>query len=232
MRLRPVLIGALGGELAPETMEILESGARQVRQRANGIVYDQGSAADGLYLVCHGCVLLEWRAPRDFIAAFRLATAHECFGHRSFCAGEPRSTVARSVTSSLLLHLPAHVLEQAAEVNPGLYRRLARILARDSGPKLSKITRNGHTPVRARLAYVLIHLTERLERSEDADGLRFGFPLRQKDLSNMLDVSQETVSRILHDFQQEGLLAIEHNPRRLLLIDRKRVEAIAENAEI
>ncbi|MDX1610559.1 MAG: Crp/Fnr family transcriptional regulator, partial [Halofilum sp. (in: g-proteobacteria)] len=157
-----ILSHALGDGVNESTLQRLGQGLVASHHRANEVIYRQGSSPDGIYFIGHGCVLLEWTAPNGFVAAFRLASTGEGFGYRSFCGEEPRSTVARSVTSSLTLHVPARALESAMTEDPGLIRALARLLARDVGPKISKIARNGRTPVRTRLAYVLTDLVQRL----------------------------------------------------------------------
>lgn len=224
--MRPILIRALGESIGDATLDRLERSAHAAHHRQNEIIYHQGSGADGVHFVCHGCVLLEWTAPNGYVAAFRLASAGECFGHRSFCGDEPRSTVARSVTPSLTLHVPGGKLNEIMREDPELLRSFLRMLARDAGPKISKIARNGRTPLRTRLAYVLTELTERLQTSTNDEGDYFEFPLTQKDLSNLLDVSQETISRTLHEFESENLLAIRHGPRRLLVSDQARLAEI------
>lgn len=229
--MRPILIRAFGEDVSNETIDHLEAGLTTERFRQNQIVYHQGADPDGIFVVCHGCILLEWSAPNGFIAAFRLASPGACFGHRSFCADEPRSTVARALSPVLTLHLSRPLLEAVAASNPLIYRALARLNARDAGPRISKVARNGRTPARTRLAYVLSELTEGLQGRSSEDGEVFEFPLTQKDLSNLLDVSHETISRCLHEFQLEGLLMIEHGPRRLLISDRSELARLAGSSE-
>lgn len=217
--MRPLLLSELGDEIKLDALAVIEHGATPKRFGHNAIIYAQGSPADGFYIVCHGCVLMEWQAPNGFRAALRLASSGQNFGLRSFCAEEPRSTMARSLTATLTLHIASPVIEEAADADPWLFRTLARLVARDAGPQISKIARNGRTPLRIRLAFVLHELTRQLlgrvlERDES-----FEFPLTQKDLSNLLDVSQETVSRTLHELKHEGLVAIQRGPRRLVIAD-------------
>lgn len=229
--MRQIFVRSLGPTIQARTLDRLDAGVVTAHHRHNEVVYRQGNKADGIYFMGHGCVLLEWTAPNGFVAAFRLASSGECFGHRSFCGYEPRSTMARSIADSLTLHVPGAVLEEAMKHDPELMRALARLLARDTGPKISKIARNGRTPVRTRLAYLLIELTQRLQVNETGKGKCFEFPLTQKDLSNMLNVSQETVSRTIHEFERAGLVAIERAPRRLVVSDRTALADIAGTDE-
>ena len=229
--MRPILLRSLGERVEARTLDLLDVGSITEHHRQNAVIYRQGSKPDGIYIVGHGCVLLEWTAPNGYVAAFRLASNGDCFGHRSFCGDEPRSTVARSVTPSMTLHVPAAILDEAMAEDPGLIRALARLLAQDAGPKISKVARNGRTPVRTRLAYVLTELAQRLQTSENDEGEYFEFPLTQKDLSNLLDVSQETISRSLHEFEEQNLLTIKHGPRRLLVLDRVALAEIAGSGD-
>lgn len=229
--MRSILTDVLGEDLETRTLDRLEECAVSAHHRQNEIIYQQGSKPDGIYFIGHGFVLLERASLSGFVTAFRLASGGECFGYRSFCGNEPRSTAARSLTASLTLRVHGPVVDRAMADDSGLGRVLARLLARDEGPKISRTARNARIPVRTRLAYVLAEMTQHLPSSASGEGRYFEFPLSQKDLSNLLDVSPETISRNLHEFENTGLLAIKHGPRRLLVSDWAGLAEIADAAD-
>jgi len=219
-----MLFRELGTDIAPQAVETIEAGARPRRFSHKETIYLQGEQPDGVYVVAHGCVMLEWEAPNGFLVGFRVAGSGESFGLRSYCGDEPRSTIARTVTDTLTYFLPDAVLTRAGTLDPRLYRGFARILARDIGPQTSKIARNGRMPVSVRLAYVLLNLRQRLQGRTVDGGEHVYFPLTQKDLANLLDVSQETISRTMRDFENDGIISIEHGPRRLVIPPGGRLE--------
>jgi len=220
-------LGSLGTKLEAPALDVLQRGAVQRRYASGQTVYFQDDPAHGVHVVAYGCVLLEWRAPDDYLMGFRVASSGDSFGLRSYCAGEPRSTIARAVADTLTVFLRGPVLEQAAALDGRIYRGFARIVASDAGPKISRVTRNGRVPVVVRLAFVVLQLAERLPVSRLGQREHVDFPLQQKDLANLLDVSQETVSRTMRDLEARNLLRIEHGPRELVILDRAGLAAIA-----
>jgi|GEM_PF-4714381 len=216
-------------DLDARALEVLERGAVKRRYMSREMVYFQGDPPDGVHVVAHGCAILEWRAPNDYLVGFRVASSGDSFGLRSYCAQEPRSTTARAITETLTIYLPRTVLERAAVLDARIYRGFAWMVARDTGPKLSKVSRNGRVSVAVRLAFVLLQLAHRLPVSTANGSERVEFPLQQKDLANLLDVSQETVSRTLRDFESRKLACIERRPRQLVIQDRAGLVAVAED---
>lgn len=222
------LLRELAIEADPRAVDVVASRAVRERYRRNDRIYSQGDPADGMHVVGHGCVLLEWYSAHDVLTAFRLAGSGESFGLRSFCANEPRSTTARALTATLTLHVRTPILQEAAAIDPRVYRCFARAVARDRGPEISKVARNGRIPVTVRFASLLVELARHLPRGSGDGTERIDFPVMQKDLAKMLNVKQETVSRALQQFRQAGLVDLGHGPRQLMITDPSRLMELAK----
>jgi CRP-like cAMP-binding protein len=195
-----------------------------VRRKRQQTFHLQNGDSDGIRIVGHGAVMLEWRRRNGFPMAFRLALAGDHFGARSFCADEPHSTTARALRDTLVLHIGAADLKDALRQAPRLWAGLARMVARDAGPELAKILRSARIPVRARLAWLLSYLDDRLDRRLSNPGSGSGSPLKQRDLAYLLDVTDETISRSLHALENDELLCIHNGNGGLRITDRAALE--------
>lgn len=193
-------------EAARAVVDRLADRAVTVHASRNGLLYEQGDANDGIHLVAHGAVVLEWQRPNGSPLGFRLALAGDNFGARSFCAGQPHAATARAVRETMVLRIPATVLTSVLRELPALWRTLARVVARDAGPQLAKVLRDPRTPARLRLAYLLAYLDERLAGWVTPVVGHPDSPLRQRDVAHLLDVTDETVSRSVTALARDGLV--------------------------
>lgn len=216
------LLADVGEDAAP-VIDRLAPRASMVRAQRNDVLYSQGDPPDGIFVIAHGAALLEWSRLSGIVVGFRLAVAGDNFGARSFCADEARSANARAVRDTLAVILPRSALEEALNSEPRLWRPLARIVARDAGPRLSKIVRNARIPMRARLAYLLDYLEERLAGQIATPVGHHDSPLKQRDLAHLLDVADETVSRGLHSLEGEGLITTDSDTGGITIADRERL---------
>ncbi len=214
---------AEAGEEARALVDGLAGQFVKARARRNESFYEQGDPVDGLYIVSHGAVIMEWTHANGNAVAFRLAMAGDTFGLRSLCAQEPRSTSARAAGETLAMFLPLEPLEQTLRAEPRLWRQLARMVGRDSGPRLSKLLHNARIPALARLAYVLEHLCRRYPEC-DGSG-RLHLPLRQRDLAFLLNVAEETLSRALHALTVRGALVHDDQGHAIAVRDREALAA-------
>ena len=128
------------------------------------------------------------------------------FGEMSLIDGQPRSATAKTMEKTILLQLRrtdfiAH-LHQHPMTSLNIIAEMSARLRRSS----DIISNLGLLDVYSRPARVLIEMakTDGIE-GEDATIL---IPQRpsQQDLASMIGTSRETVSRMLAEFQQRGLL--------------------------
>jgi len=212
-----------------ETIALLKEHSRLRLFEKGSSLYEQFDPSDCIYVIVDGCAIVERTNPSGDTTSFRIATAGDYLGHRSYFAGEPRSTAPRSIMDTHALHIPGSVVAQALEQDLGLYRLFTRELASDDGPRLGAVIRSNRVLGLVRLAFLLHHLEERLARSngemDDAERI----PFTQNDLANMLDLRTETVSRLVHQLQDAGMISVESNPRRIVVTDRAALtEVISE----
>ena len=74
----------------------------------------------------------------------------------------------------------------------------------------------GRRDARGRIAYLLCELLWRLDAIGLADGERFHLPLTQTELGDALGLTPVHVNRVLRDFREQHLIAMEHKVLRML----------------
>ena len=208
----------------PDTVALLKDQSRRRFFEKGSALYKQRDPSDCIYIIVEGCVIVERTNPSGDVTSFRIATRGDYLGHRSYFADEQRSTAPRTIIDTHALWIPVSALAQALEHDLAVWRLFARELAQDDGPRLGAVIRSHRVPGIVRLAYLLHHLEG---RSREVNGTRERslMPFAQSDLANMLDLRNETVSRLVHQLQDLGVISVESNPRRIVIADR---EALAK----
>ena len=191
-------------------------------------LYGQNDAADCIYLIVEGCIIVERTNVTGDVTSYRIASRGDFLGHRSYFAGEPRATAPRCMTPVVALYLPGTAVDHAAHMDPEIGLHLARELARDDGPRLGAVVRSHRILGMIRLAYLLHHLDKKVPGMNGAGSNDERLPFNQHDLANMLDLRNETISRLLHQLQDMGVLSVTTNPRGVEITDRAALTELIE----
>jgi CRP/FNR family transcriptional regulator len=102
--------------------------------------------------------------------------------------------------------------------------KLVQVLSKEMTAVLNVADQFAFTPARERLARLLLELSDRFGKNEDA-GIRMTLKLKREDLAQMAAVTVETVVRLLHDFQNDQLITV--HGRELIIINADRLMKIA-----
>ena len=76
--------------------------------------------------------------------------------------------------------------------------------------------------MRGKIADVLIELSERIYNSDI-----FKIPLTQEDLGNLVDSSRESVSRVLTEFEKDGIIKL--SGKKVEIINKQSLLLISAN---
>ena len=132
----------------------------------------------------------------------------------------PCSAVALDTVTLCRLSFPR--LSLLATRMPGLQQQLFRLLSLDIG-KASRL--GGDWTSEQRLAAFLILMSRRYAM-RGFSPTRFLLTMSRADIANHLRLAPETVSRIIHRFNSDGLINIRQ--RDVLLLDMERLTALAQ----
>ena len=104
---------------------------------------------------------------------------------------------------------------------PGLQAQLFRLMSRDIGRATLMA---GEWPAEQRVAAFFVDLSTRLAaRGFSPDRFRLTMP--RSDIASYLHLTPETISRVLHRMQEDGVVLADR--RDIVLNDRERLTALA-----
>lgn len=197
----------------PEACKAPLIAAATPRTFADGAAaYRIGDPPEGLLRVISGEIrLISYPTPGRHLVNLTVK-AGDWFGELSTLDGGPRPHDALAHGPAAILHFPQQRLEALAEETPGLYRAIALLCCRHQRAALDYIGSMLSDGPRARLARTLLALA-RAGRPEGPTQVL----TNQEDLAGRLGVARQTLSPLLRDFQEAGLIRRAY--RRIEILD-------------
>lgn len=197
-------------QLTSEDMAALTGYAARARWPAAFNVYQRGAAADGVFVVLTGRVLLRTRVKsgRGFITA--VATSGRTFGGEGLAAAAPRGgavyvTDARADEETETLYLSgARFRAFVREKAPEAFALFAQVMA-EHGALLDKLRELATLSVEQRLVAALVRMA-RQQMFVDEDG---GVTLdagQYRVLCELVGATRESVSLVVNRLASEGLV--------------------------
>lgn len=198
--------------------------ARQARvqhARRGELVARAGERPSGLMAVGYGLVKLSLKGASGKV--LRLVGPGETFGEVVLFLDEPLPVDATALSDTMLVVLPAAPLLGLIDRDPAFSRAL-----------LASVCQRMHALIVDFEAATLHGARERLAAYLDAlaepGSTVAQLPAAKTVVAARLGVAKETLSRLLHQFAEEGLIAVQR--RSITLLDRERLAAAARGAKL
>ncbi len=194
-----------------------EVGLRVVERRfgPKDIIFTPGDPDDQLYFLLSGTVRLYKIYGDHKEATTALLKDGGVFGKLSLVEGRWQDVFAEAVTESRVAGIQKASLERVIKSDPGFALRLFSSFSERLRQSDEVIESLLHREVSTRLATLLMNLSDRFG---EEDGTLIGVRLTHQDLANMIASTREAVSKVMSEFQREGV--IETRSRRIAVLDR------------
>lgn len=197
------------------------------------IIFHEGTAANGLYVLCRGAVKLyrSDRFGRDYI--IDVAAAGDVLGELALDDRETYSISAEALTEAQLSFLPRERLLRVIERHPQIAIRLIAALGKALAAGRRKAGDLALKRADARLANLLLHLADgaRNDEAPNGDGtLRIPLDYSRRDLAEMIGVSTETAIRLLAKLKRNRM--IDTSAGEVVITDRERLTRLARHGDV
>jgi len=165
-------------------------------------VFDEGDAADTLYVVASGKIniVVTSAEGKDLILA--VLGEGQVFGEMGLLDSAPRSASAITATPAELISIARLDFDKLLESQPGLSRKLLHIMAERLRRANSKMESLAYMDVAGRLARYFLDLARDHGQSLGNGWIVIRRPTHS-DIAHSIGTSRETVSRVLSDFESQ-----------------------------
>ena len=189
-------------------------------------IYNEGEYGDALYVLISGVVKLFRPYSGSKEATLRLLRPWDIFGHLAFAGEATQRAYAEAVTSCKVTKVPKIFMERAIRREPRAALKMMTLLELRlvQYEELVKCLLPRETEVR--LANLLPILAQKFgERGEDGRSITIDLRLTHQDLAAMVASTRESVTKVLNDLRNRGVVEIEAG--RITLKDYAALEKLS-----
>jgi CRP/FNR family transcriptional regulator, cyclic AMP receptor protein len=191
------------GELAPAQIRQLSSYARRRRIDAGVTLFVKGDPGTALFAVCSGTMKIMVPSVDGREATFNLIQAGEIFGEIALLDGQPRTADAVALTNCELLVIERRDFLAFVHGAPKVAMRLVELLCTRLRVATAHLEEVMFLNLTARLARLLTRLHD---ENTAADKARLA--ITQREISQMLGTTRESVNKQLQSFARRKLIAL------------------------
>ncbi len=186
------------------------------------VLYREGSRLTGFYCITKGIIKIYKTGIDGKEQIIRFARRGEIIAYRSLLSQELACTTAKVIEEGVLCHIPYKTLLFLIQNNWQFSHHMLQIVCRELREANDYITDIAQKTVRERLAEVLLLLKENFDL-DNQNTLQIS--LTREELANMVGTATESVIRLLSEFKQDNLIALQG--RKIKFIDIPRLQRVA-----
>lgn len=198
---RPSFLSLAGAE-----QEQFERIAQEIAHPAGAVIFSEGDVASGIYLVCSGQVKLTTVSGDHHRMILKIAQPGDLLGLSAMLNDLPYEVTAQTLVQSSFRYIARlQFLDYIRNsLKAGFATALA--LAKEHHEVFLGARRLALSPsATARIAHVLIEFLHSAGTEETSHS--FPLMLTHAELASLAGTSRETVTRLLNQFEREGIIA-------------------------
>jgi len=169
---------------------------------------EQGAPADDVFLIHDGIVKLVWTEPKGKQTILGLRWNGYLLGVPSAITGDASPMSAVTLVRSQLRRVTVRDFLDCLQRRADLGWKVHQIQCREISEHLNSLGELACCSARSRLARIFERFIAAGHAEIEGTKTRIRLPLKQKELAELIGVTPEHLSRILHDLSKDGLLYV------------------------
>lgn len=199
-----------------EFVHVLESVKSIVNLPKHAKLLEEGQMPEGIFVLLRGSVkqFVSLKGGKTLI--LRVVQSGEVLGLSATMSSRPAEYTAETLSPTQFLYVPRKDFLALLEEHPEICISVVEVLSHQLREAVNMIHySSGSQPAVEKLADLLdLWVAESGQTTER--GVELKLPLTQEEIGQMIGVSRETVSRLLAEFEEQGILELEGSRIRVL----------------
>ncbi|HEY9839051.1 MAG: Crp/Fnr family transcriptional regulator [Candidatus Sericytochromatia bacterium] len=210
--------GSLFSNLSNEELNQLAQIVRERKFDRNQVIFYEGDLGGSLYVIVSGTVKIVIMADDGREHILGLLDEGNFFGEISLIDGEPRSATAIALDKVNIVMISREDFVRLLRENPEMSLKIMQTLC----DRLRRTDKHVETlaflSAPGRVAQVLLNWAEKESPGLDKN-ISIPHKMTRQEFASIAGTSRETLTRVLMDFQDDGLIKLEKN--RIVIAERK-----------
>jgi CRP-like cAMP-binding protein len=207
-------------ELAPEEIDRVSVGTRELRVQRGDILFQKGDPTRGFYIVVYGQVKLLFITPNGDEKVIEIMGPGQSFGEALMFMEKPYIVTAHALVDSMLLHVSKEVVFEELDRDPKFARRMIAGLSRRLHHLISDVESYS---LRSATQRVIGYLLQPDHDDDEAHGRTMvTLPASKSVIASRLNITPEHFSRILHELTEAQLIEVTGRTVRILGMEKLR----------
>lgn len=203
-----LLASPLFAAMQPEELDEILKFAADRRVRRGQTIFQRGDEGSSLMAVLRGRVRISSVSADGKELTLNVINTGEIFGEVALLDGQPRSADAVAIEDTVLLVVERRYFLPFLRHREDLCLRLLAVLCSRLRRTSTALEEIALFDLPVRLARVLLKLAEDYGRP-GSTGTRIDLKLSQRDLSNLVAASRESVNKLLRTWRENGTVELE-----------------------
>lgn len=208
-------------ELAPEEIELIAAGTREVRIKRGDVLFQKGDPCRGFHIVVYGQIKLLFMTPQGDEKVIEIMGPGQSFGEAVMFMEKPYVVTSQALADSLLLHVSRDVVFEGIDRDPKFARRMIAGLSRRLHHLVSDVESYSLRSATQRVIGYLLRPDH--DHDDDGEATVVTLPATKSVIASRLNVTPEHFSRILHELSEKRLIEVDGRNVRILDVARLRV---------
>ena len=208
VRRTALLASELFQAMRPAELDAILALASERRYRRGQTIYQKGDNGSSMMAVLRGRVRVSSVSSEGKEVTLNVINPGEVVGEIALLDGQPRSADCTAVDDTLLLVVERRQFLPYLQANPDLALRVIAVLCAKLRRTSSALEELALFDLPGRLARVLLNLAQDYGRP-DGGGTRIDLKLSQRDLSNLVASSRESVNKLLRTWRESGAVDLQ-----------------------
>jgi CRP/FNR family transcriptional regulator len=204
----------------------VESIAIAKKYARGDMIYMEGDQGDRLYVVHRGLVKVFRLSPNGKEQVIRVLGPGEFMGELALFSPATLTDNAVALEEASLCLIEGTLIKDLMQKHPLIAFKVIEELSKRLESAENLIRDINLHPVEQRLAEALLRMVQEQEKGAGGGDSAIVLPMTKGALASQLGMTQETLSRKLSSFQEQGLIELQ-GARKIVIIDRDGLDEIA-----
>jgi CRP-like cAMP-binding protein len=216
----PLRYVSLFAGLSDADLRLVTAIAQPRHYRKRQVIFHAEDHGSTIFILKSGAVKISVvdREGREMI--LKLLYPGDFFGEMALLDGQHRSATVTAVDEVDALVIERDNFLQLLRQHPGLALTLLLTLCQRLREMDEKIKSLVFSDAFGKVAQTLLRLIR--ERGQKDKDISLALPLSRQELANLVGITRQTLSRVLREYQQAGVLEIKK--RRMLILNEARLQ--------